>query len=139
MAARAVGEASWEREAVDIARAAAGRDVEQSGVVDAGLCHGAAGAAHLFNRLYQATGDPALRAAALTWIEKALAYRQPGEGVGGYRMWIVGEGEELDWRNDPGFLTGSGGVGLALLAAAAPVEPVWDRLLLTDVAPRRSA
>ena len=62
--------------------------------------------------------SPALRAAALLWIEKALAYRQPGEGIGGFRMWIVGEGEELDWRNDPGFLTGSAGVGLALLAAA---------------------
>jgi lantibiotic modifying enzyme len=139
MAARAVGEASWEREAVDIARAAAGRDVEQAGVVDAGICHGAVGAAHLFNRLYQATGDPVFRAAALTWIEKTLAYRQPGVGIGGYRMWIVGEGEELDWRSDPGFLTGSGGVGLALLAAATPVEPAWDRLLLTDVAPRRSS
>ena len=38
-------------------------------------------------------------------------------------MWIVGEGEELAWRSDPGFLTGSAGVGLALLAAATPVEP----------------
>jgi hypothetical protein len=54
-------------------------------------------------------------------------------------MWTVGEGEELDWRNDPGFLTGSSGVGLALLAAATSVEPLWDRLLLSDVAPRRSS
>ena len=139
MAARAVGEPEWEREAVAIARDTAGRDVEKSGVVDAGICHGAVGAAHLYNRLYQATGDPGLRAAALGWIERTQAYRQPGEGIGGYRMWIVGEGEELDWRTDPGFLTGSAGVGLALLAAATPVEPAWDRLLLSDVPLRPSS
>ena len=50
-------------------------------------------------------------------------------------MWIVGEGEELGWRPDPGFLTGSAGVGLVLLAATTPVEPEWDRVLLTDVRP----
>jgi lantibiotic biosynthesis protein len=44
-------------------------------------------------------------------------------------------GEELAWRADPGFLTGSSGVGLALLAAATPVEPEWDRILLTDLGP----
>jgi lantibiotic modifying enzyme len=138
MAARAVGEKAWEREAIGISRAAAERDVEKAGVVDAGICHGAIGVAHLFNRLYQASGEPALRAAALLWIEKALGYRQPGEGIGGFRMWIVGEGDELDWRNDPGFLTGSAGVGLALLAAATAEEPLWDRLLLSDVPPLRS-
>ncbi|MFL6260987.1 MAG: lanthionine synthetase C family protein [Thermoanaerobaculia bacterium] len=134
MAARTVGEESWEREAVTIARnAAARRDEKEAGIVDAGICHGAGGAAHLFNRLYQATGDPALRDAALFWLERTLAYRQPGKGVGGYEMWTVGESLELDWRSDPGFLTGSSGVGLVLLAAATTVEPEWDRVLLADI------
>jgi hypothetical protein len=137
VAARAVGEAAWEGEAIAIARGCAARAQEASGVIDAGICHGAAGAAHLFNRLYQATGDPAFRDAAVAWIEQVLAYRQPGKGVGGFEMWVVGEGEELAWRSDPGFLTGSAGVGLALLAAATPVEPEWDRILLADMAERR--
>jgi lantibiotic modifying enzyme len=134
VAARAVGETGWEREAVEIARAAALRTEEKSGVIDAGICHGASGAAHLFNRLYQATGEPVFRDTALAWIERALAYRKPGQGVGGFEMWVVGEGEELDWRSDPGFLTGSSGVGLALLAATTAVEPEWDRILIADVA-----
>jgi lantibiotic modifying enzyme len=137
-AARAVGEESWEREALGIARRAAARRAESSGVLDAGVCHGAAGAAHLFNRIHQATGDAACREAALYWLDRTLAFREPGQGVGGYRMWVMGEGEELDWRSDPGFLTGSAGVGLVLLAATTPVEPQWDRLLLTDVAPAAS-
>jgi lantibiotic modifying enzyme len=134
MAARTVGEESWEREAVEIARGAAARlDTKVAGVVDAGICHGAAGAGHLFNRLYQATGDPVLREAALFWIEQTLGFHKPGKGVGGYEMWTVGEGLELDWRSDPGFLTGSSGVGLVLLAAASAVEPEWDRVLLADI------
>lgn len=137
VAARAVGEEGWEREAVEIARAAAARPEEASGIVDAGICHGSAGAAHLFNRLYQATGEPVFRGAARTWIERTLAFRKPGQGLGGFEMWVVGEGEELAWRSDPGFLTGSAGVGLALLAAATPVEPEWDRVLIADVPPRK--
>ncbi len=141
MAARTVGEASWEREALEIARFAAGRREEtEAGVVDAGLCHGASSAAHLFNRLYQATGDPLFKETALYWIERTLAHRKPGQGVGGYQMWTVGDNVpisgktiELDWHSDPGFLTGSSGVGLVLLAAASGVEPEWDRVLLADV------
>ena len=137
VAARAMGEAEWEREAIAIAHGCAARPRESSGIIDAGICHGAAGAAHLFNRIYQATGDPVFRDAALAWIEQVMAYREPGKGVGGFEMWVVGVGEELAWRADPGFLTGSSGVGLALLAAVTAVEPEWDRILLTDVGERR--
>jgi lantibiotic modifying enzyme len=133
MAARTVGEGAWEREAVAIARGAAARSEDTAGIVDAGICHGAGGAAHLFNRLYQATGDPLLRDAALFWIERTLGYHKPGQGVGGYEMWTMGEGTELSWNADPGFLTGSSGVGLVLLAAASSVEPEWDRVLLADI------
>lgn len=132
-AARMVGEESWEREAVAIGRKAARRRLDGSGVIDAGVCHGAAGAGHLFNRLYQATGDPAFREAAVYWIEQTLQMQKPGEGIGGYQVWVVGEGTELAWRPDPGFLTGSAGIALALLAAATGVEPEWDRVLLADI------
>lgn len=135
LAARAVGQEDWEREALEIARACAGRPVERSGAVDAGICHGTAGIAHLFNRLHQATGDPALRAAALFWIERTLERWSPGEGVGGYRMYVPDAQGEMGWHGDPGFLTGSAGVALALLAAATPVEPEWDRVLLSSVRP----
>lgn len=136
LAARSAGREDWEREALEVARACAARPIEASGAVDAGVCHGAAGNAHLFNRLYQATGDPLYADTARAWFGRALELRRPGEGLGGYLMYTVDDQGELGWREDPGFLTGSAGVGLALLAATAPVEPEWDRLLVVSVRPR---
>ncbi|HEV7518070.1 MAG TPA: lanthionine synthetase LanC family protein, partial [Thermoanaerobaculia bacterium] len=135
-AARVAGEPAWEAEALVTARHAAARPAEGAGVVDAGLCHGAAGVAHLFNRLHQASGDDALGAAARAWFGRALALRQPGEGIGGFRAWLPDGADragDLGWRSDPGFLTGVAGIGLALLAATTPVAPDWDRVLLTAI------
>jgi lantibiotic biosynthesis protein len=128
VAARAVEEPAWEAEALKIARRTAERSLQDSSVVDAGICHGAAGVAHLFNRLHQATGDPALAEAARHWIDETLALRR-SEGIGGFLSWAPNEQRQLGWREAAGFLTGSAGVGLALLGAATAVEPEWDRVL----------
>ncbi|HKV10983.1 MAG TPA: lanthionine synthetase C family protein [Thermoanaerobaculia bacterium] len=132
-AARAVGETAWEEEARAIARLAAGRSAETAMVRDAGLCHGAAGVAHLFNRMYQATGEEPLAEAARFWFDHALAIRQPGEGIAGFRVWTAGQDGGPPWRTDPGFLEGTTGIGLALLAAVSSVEPAWDRVLLVSL------
>ena len=106
--AAAFSAAGRERDAIQVARAAATLAPGATGVVDAGLCHGAAGLLHLFNRLFQATADERFAAGARRWFEETLHLP-------------VSEG---------GFLEGSAGVGLALLAAATAVEPAWDRILL---------
>jgi len=127
VAARAVGEGAWEHAALCIARRAAARPQNESGVADAALCHGAAGVGHVFNRLYQATGDESLGAAARMWIRRALDMREPRCGVAGYRAYA---GADDSWKDDAGFLTGAGGIALALAAAATEIEPAWDRVLL---------
>jgi lantibiotic modifying enzyme len=123
----------WEREALAIARRASRRSREVSGVIDAGLCHGAVGVAHLFNRLFQATGEIWLAETARYWFDEALAMRKPGRGIGGFEAWAPGDDGRMGWVADPGFLTGSAGIALALLAAATPAEPEWDRALLAAV------
>lgn len=130
VAARGADEPGWEKEALDMARHAARRPPEESGVVDAGLCHGAAGLGHIFNRLYQATGDETLREAARFWLAHTLSLQKPGEGCGGFLAWETTEEGEPGWLATPGLLTGAAGVGLALLAATSPIEPAWDRALL---------
>ena len=133
-AARAFERPDWEREAVALAHLSAGRGPLESRVVDACLCHGAAGNSHLFRRLHHATGDPVFERAASVWLERALALRRPGEGIGGYLNWgLTGEGNGEGWRAVTGFLTGAAGVGLALLAAVSEVEPAWDRVMLLSL------
>ncbi|HSN86814.1 MAG TPA: lanthionine synthetase C family protein, partial [Thermoanaerobaculia bacterium] len=132
-AARRSGNTEWERAARRIALDAAARSPEGSRVIDAGLCHGAAGLGHLFHRLHQATGEEALAGAARFWFRQALDLRRPGEGVAGFLAWAPLPNGEEGWDADPGFLTGASGVALALLAALSPIEPAWDRLLMVSI------
>ncbi len=129
-AARLAGEPAWEREALATARIAAARPPDQAGVIDAGLCHGAAGVAHLFNRLFQATREGTFRDAAVFWYERTLDLRLPEGGVAGYRAWGPDQAGVLGWRDERGFLTGAAGIALALIAAVSCEEPAWDRMLL---------
>jgi lantibiotic modifying enzyme len=131
-AARGARRASWHREALALARRAAARPPDQAGIRDAGLCHGAAGLGHLFNRMHQATGDPELANAARFWFARTLEMRQPGRGVAGFAAYRPREDGTADWADDAGLLTGAAGIALALLAATTPVESAWDRMLLAS-------
>jgi len=130
LAGRIAGEPAWEAEALELARRAAQRTPESGSIRDACLCHGAAGLGHIYNRLYQATGDPELLAAARTWMLRALDFQKPGRGVAGFVTWGPDAKSEMGWRSDPCLLTGAAGIALALLAATTPGEPAWDRFLL---------
>jgi lantibiotic modifying enzyme len=134
-AARRVGNRTWEAEAIRIALKVASLPPESAGVRDAGICHGAAGLAHIYNRLYQATGETPLRDAALFWLRRTLEMRTPGRGVAGYQSYFPEPNGTPRWVDEPGLLTGAAGIGLALLAASAPIEPAWDRFLLLSTPP----
>jgi lantibiotic modifying enzyme len=137
LAARCMGNQAWEEEALAIARNVSKLSPEESGILDAGLCHGSAGNAHLYNRLYQATGEQAFAEAALESFTWTLDFRRPGRGIAGFQHYFPSKTDDgPPWRDDVSFLTGAAGVGLALLAATSHVEPNWDGLLLTAVSPK---
>ncbi len=131
-ASRALGRPSLEAIALDVAHTAAARPLEATGVVDTGLCHGSAGLAHLFHRLHCATGDPECRRAALAWYERCLAPATGMPGVAGFTTFCFERNPDGEYLEDPSWLTGAAGVGLALLAALSDDEPIWDRTLLLD-------
>jgi poly-gamma-glutamate synthesis protein (capsule biosynthesis protein) len=136
-AARAVGEHSWEDAALIIALRAAALPPERSGIVQAGLFKGAAGVGHVFNRLFQATGEPRFGEAARFWFQRTLEMRSPTGEADGFFAWGPGPpGCRPIWMDNPRFLTGTAGIALALLGAATSVEPAWDRLLLVSIPPR---
>jgi lantibiotic biosynthesis protein len=140
MAARGLGDASWEQAAVALARRAAERPASETGVVNASFCHGAAGLAHLYNRMYQATGDPKLGRAALYWLERTLDFYRLARDNGGSWVqgsWDPGQRELWTWTGTE-LVEGAAGVALVLLAAATSVEPTWDRMFLVSAPEARS-
>ena len=128
-AALGAGRDDWARVASRVARRAASLRPQPQILerLDGGLCHGAGGLVLTFDRMYQISGDESLLDGARWWLERTLDLRRPGKGFAGFQAW--GEGPN-EWQDDPGFLTGAAGIGLALLAAVTPVEPEWDRVLL---------
>lgn len=127
-AAQALGHPAFEAEALEMGRHAARREVDKTGVVDPCLCHGSAGLAHIFNRLFHASGDALFAQAAQQWIERTLAMRKsPEEGVAGCISW---NNMVREWQPTRDLLTGAAGVALALLAATSEDEPGWDRTFL---------
>jgi lantibiotic biosynthesis protein len=136
-AARGVGDCGWEQAAVALACRAAERPVSETGVVNGAFCHGAAGLAHLYNRMYQATGEPKLGRAAVYWLERTLGFYRLARDSGGSWVqgsWDPGERERWTWTGIE-LVEGAAGVALVLLAAATSVEPTWDRMFLVS-APR---
>jgi lantibiotic modifying enzyme len=123
VAARCTGEMEWARAAKRIAIAAAARDERACGVDDAGLCHGAAGLGHVYHRLYRATGDERLAEVARQWLMRAVAMGESGARF----VWEARENRER--VSHPGFLSGGGGIALALLAATGDADAAWDRAL----------
>ena len=134
-AARSSRRQDWEIRAREIASGAASRDLSTAGAVDGGLCHGAAGNAHLFNRLWQATGDPIYREASLRWLNGTLSIRVPGVGIAGFQAWAGAKPGSLEptWCTVPGFLEGAAGIGLSLISSIYPVTPHWDRVLMASI------
>jgi hypothetical protein len=130
LAARDVGEPPWAAAATGLAVRAAARPPDQAGVVDAGLCHGSAGLAHLFNRMYQMTAEPILADAARFWVEWTLdlcSTAAPGQNA------TLTDAVQPAWKG-PGLLEGAAGVALAMEAAGTTAEPVWDQMLLVSAA-----
>jgi hypothetical protein len=138
-AARTAGDAPWEGQALAIAAGAARAPGEGSGIVDAGLCHGAVGLAHIFNRIYQATDEDLFADAARFWYRRGLDMRRPGEGIAGFGAWETSPSAAAGWPGDPGLFTGAAGIGLGLLAAISDLEPRWDRLLRLAIPVARRA
>jgi lantibiotic biosynthesis protein len=139
-AAAATGNREWKKKAMEVlldsackrdAKLVAGivsEDSRQEGIVDTGICHGAAGLAHIYNRIYQETGLENLQDASLYWLEKTLELAIFADGYAGYKAW--GPKEFGGWKPKSGILYGIAGIGLVFLAAVSATCPQWDEALL---------
>ncbi|MBI4819844.1 MAG: lanthionine synthetase C family protein [Deltaproteobacteria bacterium] len=131
-AARVVGRADWLAEGRNVALQASSVSFDESGVKDAGICHGAAGLSLIFARLHSALGEPRLLDSARFWYGRTLQMSVAGRGIAGYAARGWKNGAET-WSRDPGILTGVAGIGLVLLAGLTDRAPDWDQLLLVSL------
>ncbi|MGQ1910155.1 lanthionine synthetase C family protein [Marinifilum sp. RC60d5] len=124
-----VGKDEWKNIAVEILLNTTDRaGIAQTGVVDAGLCHGAAGNAHIYNRMFKYTGITEFKKASDYWFSKTFEMSVHDDTLSGFKAFRTkefgGPCEEL------GFLEGIAGIGLSLISAISDVEPSWDECLL---------
>lgn len=103
------------------------RDLKENLVIDAGLCHGTAGIAHIFNRMHLNTRKEEFKYAADYWFNETVKMAKFKDGVAGYKSW---QNRHSEWQNDISFLEGIAGIGLALISAVSDIEPKWDESLL---------
>ena len=106
------------------------RDLQENLLMDACFCHGTAGVAHVFNRMYRNTGQELFHETYLHWVDETLKMAKFEDGLAGYKTFHGNEEPENEWLADPGMLEGISGIGLALLAAVSETEPVWDKYFL---------
>lgn len=124
---KALNKSAWKQEALQLLQhAAKRRDLKANHVVDAGLCHGTAGIAHVFNRFYREMQQPFLKEAADHWIEETIKLSVWNNGLCGYKSW---QGEQ-GWINQHGILEGIAGIGLALIGHLDDQDPSWDSAFL---------
>jgi lantibiotic modifying enzyme len=127
-AGQAAGNKEWEEKSLDTLLHSTGRrDLKQNAVIDVGLCHGAAGITHIYNRMYHATGRNVFRESTLYWLDHTLKMATYKDGYAGYKAWHT---EKYGgWVTEAGLLEGVAGIGLMLISIVSDIEPKWDRCL----------
>ena len=98
------------------------KDLTESFVIDAGICHGSAGIASIFKKMYYYTGLEEFKNIALYWLEQTLLMSKHEDGIIGYKS------DEKDKSTD--LLSGIAGIGLVLLSFLTGEETNWDECLL---------
>jgi hypothetical protein len=101
------------------------RPIPQRQIDSPTFCHGVAGLLQITLRFAHDTGSPEFAELACELVEQLLGMYNPDTELG-YQS-LEPSGRRID---QPGFLDGAAGIPGVLLAAAAEVEPSWDRLFL---------
>ncbi len=120
----------WKAKALQVMEFAAGRrDLKSNSVIDACICHGTAGIAQIFRRMYYNTGDEKFLSASEYWIDETLKMAKWQDSkAAGFKYWT---GEEHNWQDSFDFLEGISGIGLSLISSCGDESlSSWDEILL---------
>lgn len=94
-------------------------------VMDASLCHGTAGLAMFYRRLYLDTQNTLFLDASDYWIMKTLTFSKFDNGIGGYKAKYMDE-----YKKDISLLMGAAGIGMEFISSIQNDAQKWDDFLL---------
>jgi lantibiotic biosynthesis protein len=97
-------------------------------VKDAGFCHGCAGIAHMYNKLWHSTHQPVFKAACDFWMQRTLDMATYPDGMAGHKKYTGTEGV---FESTPALLDGVAGIGLVLLSYLTG-DFSWDYCLMLN-------
>lgn len=97
---------------------------------DAQFCHGAAGIAHMYNRMYHNTGCSEFKNATIYWMKAAIEMgkSERADSVAGYLF--LTDKKEITWEGCEQLLEGACGVGLSFLSVLDDNLIDWDECMM---------
>ena len=103
-------------------------NINEAGVKDAGLCHGAFGIMLLYKSLNASFNNTSIQKASELWATKGLSL---GCYKDGYAVFKSGNGKT--WFNDDSLLEGVSGIGLSIISYLSKSNLAWEEALLIDI------
>ena len=101
------------------------KDPIQNLVIDPGICHGSAGIASIFYRMWWNTKNSVYLTAANYWINKTLLMAKYKYGIAGY---VYTKGKHI--LKGYHLLEGVSGIALSMLFISSMKEPIWDKCMM---------
>lgn len=125
-AGEAIGNKKWREKGLEILLQSTKRRLSSDTfIVDAEICHGSAGIALIFRRMYLETRMEQFKDATDFWIRQTLLFSENEDGLAGFQTYMKGE-----WLADYSLLTGISGIGLVLISYILDDLQEWDEMLL---------
>lgn len=123
------GNTKWKEKAVEVLEFnAKRRDLESNQILDACLCHGAAGLALLFGEAGKLSQNAVLSETAAYWLDQTIALGTNPDGIAGYKTYFEEQNESL-YHPVAGLLEGASGVGLGMIGILNPEASSWKECL----------
>lgn len=104
------------------------KNIEETIIWDAAICHGSSGVAHIYNKMAFYTGDKIFIDASIFWINRTLEFSFHEDGIGGYKGY---NNNKKIWENNPSLLEGSIGICLVLLSYVYK-DFSWDYCIMLN-------
>ena len=125
-AGKAVGKPEWKEKGLGVLlQSTLRRTFNESLVADAGICHGSAGIAMIYRRMFFEACRDEFKDTALYWVNQTLNFSRFENGLAGYKTFAKGE-----WECDYFLLSGISGIGLVLLSYLQNDQQNWDEMFL---------